>query len=965
MKHAKLLATSSIAALAFAATPALAGDVSGTVVDETDTVALQSATITIEEAGRQVTTARDGSYRINGLPAGTYTITARYVGVPAESITVEVPESGTVTADFALGGSDAATIIVYGQAATQASALSRKYASDTVVDVLTRDAIGQFPDQNVAESLRRLPGINVLNDQGEGRYFSVRGLAPNLNSSSINGVRVPAPESDIRDVALDVVSSDIIESIEVRKSLTPDMDGDTIGASIEINTVSAFDRTSNYFSARVEGSYNNWAEKLGPKAGFDFAYRLADNIGISGGASYYNREYEVDTIEPDDWEEYNGLVYAEEVQFRDYDVERERINATLGLDVRASDTTELYVRGLFSQFDDQEYRRRTTFDFGDADVSGSGTMVTFSDPLSDDPDTAIVVERDIKDRFERQRIWSVSAGGETHTGPWHIEYMGSWARSSEKEDGSVDPTQFEREFEGSGLDVGFDFSNPTSFPYTVSGINDFADPSTYELKDIEFVDLSDAQDEEFAAQIDIAREFPMSNGVLTLQAGAKGRWRDKTYNFEVQFYEYDGPGDYTLADVVGSQTFRRGDISPVASYTGATDYFFDNFGLFELQEFDTDFDSAVEDYTLEENVYAGYGLARWDSDRLTVIGGVRWEYTRTENSGNDVLAVEEDGTLPDGSTATDDTIFVSPVTQTRRYNYFLPSLNVRFEPQDDLVLRLAGYRSMVRPNFGQLAYRFTTEVNDDDEIEGSFGNPDLNPYKAWNFDATIEYYFSGNGAVTAGFFYKDITDYIVEVDFEAEDLNDNDQIDPEERLVYRGIAFDEATIPLNGDSAEIWGIELGFAQQWSMLPAPFDGLITQANYTYTDAMGSAPTGGVGTIGQIGTTREIWLPTTSKHTFNAVLGYEKGPLSIRLAGTYRDDYLDELGGSPAEDRLIDDHFQLDLSAKYRITDNIQIFYEWINITEEDFLAYNMVGGRQNAYESEFNTWTMKGGVRVNF
>ena len=965
MKSTRLLISASRAVMSFAAfgiaaTPTIAGDVSGIVVDETDTVTLQSATVEIRELGRKVVTARDGTFRITDLPAGTYDITASYVGAPAETMTVQVPAEGTVKVDFALGGDNAMQILVVGQGANQSSALSRKYASDTVSDVLTRDAIGQFPDQNVAESLRRLPGVNVLNDHGEGRFVSVRGLAPGLNSSSINGVRVPSPESDVREVALDVISSDIIESIEVKKSLTPDMDADTIGASIEINTVSAFDRRKNYAAIRLEGSYNNYADVTSPKGSIDFAARLTDNIGVSGGISYYKRRYEVDTIEADGWEDDDGLVYAEDLEYRDYDVTRERLSASLSFDFRVSDTTELYARGLFSQFDDQEYRRRTTFGFGDADISGSGTLVNYSD-ASD----TITVERDVKDRFERQRTYSLALGGETQAGDWTITYIGSYAKSSEKEDGSLDPIQFDRDFEGEGLMVDVDYSDPRTPAYSVSGVSDFYDPSTYELNDIEVTDLSDARDEEYAAKLDIAREFPTSSGVFTAQAGFKGRWRQKTYDKNVLFYEWDGDTDYTLADVIGTQTFRRGDISPVASKRGGSQHFNNNFDMYELQDLDSIFDSAVEDYAIDEDVYAAYGLLRYDSAVVTVIGGVRWERTNLDISGNEVLLVEEDGTLPGGGTATEDTVFITPVQTGRHYDYFLPSINVRYQATDDLVLRVAGYRSLVRPKFGQLAPRFTTEINDDDEIEGEFGNPDLAPYKAWNADLSVEYYFSGNGALTAALFYKKVSDYIVEVNYEAEDLNDNDTIDPAERLVYRGIAFDEAVIPLNGDSAEIWGAEFGFSQQWTMLPAPFDGLLTQLNYTYTDAKGDVPDEGVGELGVVGAIREINLPQTARHTVNGVIGYEKGPISLRLAGTYRDKYLDELGGSVEEDRMIDSHFQLDLSAKYRATDNVQFFYEWINITEEDMFAYNTVGARQNVFESEESSWTMKGGVRVTF
>ena len=183
--------------------------------------------------------------------------------------------------------------------------------------------------------------------------------------------------------------------------------------------------------------------------------------------------------------------------------------------------------------------------------------------------------------------------------------------------------------------------------------------------------------------------------------------------------------------------------------------------------------------------------------------------------------------------------------------------------------------------------------------------------------------------------------------------------------MFNGVAFDEGVIPINGDSAQIFGIELGFAMTWDMLPAPFDGLITQANYTWTDATGDVPGGGVDQLGSVGETRQIWLPTTSEHTLNGVLGYEKGPISLRLAASYRDDYLDELGGSPEEDRFVDSHFQLDASARYRVTENVQVFVEAVNLTDAEYFAYNTVGSRQNNYQYEIYGRTFKGGVRVTF
>ncbi|WP_417621424.1 TonB-dependent receptor [Parasphingorhabdus sp.] len=918
---------------------AWAGTLSGTVSDPSETRGLQSAQVRIVELDRVVTTERDGSFRFADVPAGTYTLETRYVGADTIQTSVTVTETGMTVANIILRTGSGNEILVIGQSANQASALSRKREADGVTSVITRDAIGQFPDQNVAESLRRVAGINILNDQGEGRFVSVRGLDPNLNASSLNGVRIPSPESDVRSVALDVISSDLIESIEIKKSLTPDMDADTIGASIEISTVSAFDRKKDLLTGKLEGSYNDYSGDVTPKGSIDFSTRLTDNIGVAGGFSYYKRKFETDNIEAEGWDTNgDGVVYAEEVQYRDYDVERERISASLSFDFRASDSTELYVRGVYSQFDDQEFRGRTTFKLDEEASSGDANSALF-----DDADGEIEIERDMKDRFESQKIRSVVAGGKTETGPWKIEYSGSWSKSSEYENGSVDPTKFSNKFEGDGLSVLFDYTDDRIPLYSYAAGAALAnDASLYELEDVELTTLSDAQDEEFSARLDVSHIFAMGNGDFTVQGGFKGRWREKSHDNNVEFYE-DSTGTYTLADVLGQQTYRITDLGPVVSRTGATDYFRANFGDFELQEIDSQFDSAVSDYVNQEDIYAGYLLGRWDSEQLRVIGGVRFERTENVISANTVTLVEEDATFG-GVLFTEDTVIVAPNSFTRSYDDWLPSLNLRFEPQRNLVFRAAGYRSVVRPNLSDLAPRFAVEQNDDDEREGEFGNPDLQPYEAWNFDASAEYYFSSNGAVTANVFYKDIKNFIVS--------------SLEENGTRFGIAFDEATIPINGPSAEVFGIELGYAQAFTFLPDPFDGLLFNLNYTFTDASGTVPTDG-----DINDLRNIPLPSSSKHTFNAVLGYEKGPFDFRLAGTYRNRYLDELGAEADEDRYVDNHFQLDASVKLKLNKNIRLFAEWININNAKYFAYQNFDTRQRLLQYEEYGSTFKFGAKI--
>jgi len=923
-------------------TAAHAETLRGSVIDGTGTRALQGAEVTIQELGRTTEVGADGGFSFPDVAPGSYTVVARYVGAEEAVEKVNVAGGEPTSVTLTVGGTD--DILVIGQVANLSSALSRQRAADGVESVLTRDSVGQFPDQNVAESLRRLPGVNILNDQGEGRFVSIRGLDPELNATSVNGVRLPAPESDVRSVALDVISSDSIESIEVKKSLTPDMDADTIGASIEINTTNAFERRKNLLTVKAEGSYNDYSDKLTPKGSLDFSQRLGDNVGVSGGASYYQRKFETDNIEADGWNEDDGLVFPEEVNYRDYDVKRERLSANLNFDFRLGSSTKLYARGVYSQFDDQEYRRETSLKLEDAgEVSGTSDNVAFSDA-----DGELSIQRSLKDRFERQRITSLTLGGETDSNGWHAKYSVSYAKSSERENGSIDPANFEQTFEDNGLTVGLDFADPRRPLYSAGGdagaVAAFFDPSAYDLDSVQVTALSDSRDKEWAAKLDIGREFAMESGTFTVQAGAKARWRDKAYNLDTDYWEND---DLTMADLVGDQTYRITDISPVLGKKGVRNFFDANRSAFELNDFDSLFDSTVEDYSVSEDVTAAYLLGRWDSSTLRVIGGVRYERTKNEIRANTVLTVEEGGTLPDGSVAEDDTIITTPNQVKRSYSDWLPSLTLRWEPQPNLVLRAAGYKSLVRPKLSKLPPKFTIEQNDDDEREGEFGNPDLKPYKAWNFDASVEYYLPGNGALSAGLFYKDIKNFIVDVNLD-------------EPGTYHGIAYDEATIPINGESARAWGLELSYAQPLRFLPSPLDGLIVQANYTYTDATGDAPNDG-----DPADLREIALPSSSKHTFNAVLGYEKGPISLRLAGTYRSKYLDELGDVAEEDRIVDNHFQLDLSAKYDITRNLQLFYEWVNINNAKYFAYNTVGIRRNLLQFEEYSWTMKFGARVKF
>mgnify|MGYP006272696951 FL=1 len=831
-------------------------------------------------------------------------------------------------------------VYVYGQRAMMQGAIQRQRESDRIMSVITRDAIGNFPDQNVAESVRRLSGVNVLNDQGEGRFIAVRGLDPSLNASSINGVRVPSPEADTRAVALDVVASELVESIEVVKTLTPDMDADTIGASINVKTTRAFDVDQPFISLKGEQSYNDLADRYAPKAVLDFTVPVNDRFGVAGGLSWQEREFSSDNVEADGWGVTDdGIAFADAVEYRDYDVLRERTSGSLSLDFRATENTTLYARGLYSLFEDTESRRALIIEMDEEPRGGDASSAAF---LSADGE--IAVEREMKDRYEAQRISTFSLGGETRLDRWSIDYSVSYAYSEEHEKDTQDPTLFAAGFEDPGaLGIAFDYRDRDLPRYSIfEGAQAFFDPATYEADALELVD-GKAEDEEVTVQFDATRFFSLDRGDFELKFGAKVRDRTKENDITLDVLE-DFDGEYTLADVEGEQSYGLLSMAPIMDLGAVRAFNAANLDRFELNALDTAIESNVEDFTVDEQISAGYLMGTWRSGALTVIGGVRIEHTENDVSANRTEVLEEGAEL-NGEILEDDTVLITPTADDNSYTNVLPSLNVRFDARDDLVLRAGFFSSVVRPGPEQLAPIFAIEESNDGDREGEFGNPGLDPYEAINFDGSIEWYFDEASVLSAGVFYKEIDNFIFNTQFEEDD--------PPFNGVYNGVAFTEAVIPQNGDQAQILGFEVNYQQILSFLPAPFDGVLVGLNYTYTDAEGDTGT------------RDIDLPAASENTYNALLGYESDRLSIRLTAAYRDEYLDELGGDPAEDRYVDEHLQIDLTANYDVTDSLKIYSQFINLNDEPFLAFQRGPGRERLLQYEEYSWTARVGLQWTF
>lgn len=928
--YRRLALAGAISMLCFgAAQPALAQTVSGEVTDSGGGAVFEGAIVRITELGLSAITDSRGRFRLSGVRPGDYTLTVSYVGAPTRTLPISVGADGLVLGALVLGegsGDQMALeeVLVTGQSAAMAGAINQQRAADNIKSVLDSDTMGQFPDQNVAESLRRLSGISVENDQGEGRYVVIRGMDPDLNSTSINGVRASASENR-RALQLDVIPSDVLDGLEVQKSLTPDMDGDSIGGSVNVKTLSAFSRKEAYFKARLEGGYNDQREDWSPKtsvAGSNiFELDNGRRLGVAGALSWHDRKMATDNNEADDWETAdNGNDYPESFEPRYYRLERERIGAVLNLDYDLSDNTTIFGRSLYSSFEDTELR------YG----QGYGDL----EPLSDESVQArqadfgfAEIDMNTKDRVQTAETLSLSFGSESQWELWSLDTNVGYSHG-EEDDPDVVNSAWVGEFE-SGSDGIADGAPVLSLnrskaeePVVESDYFDLLrNPEAYELDEIEH-EMSLTEDTQWSFQFDATRQFE----TWELKFGAKARLREKENNEDADIYS--GDDVFTIADVYdprAASDYGFGNvIDPLPNVGGVRDILRAGDGI-EFEDIDSTIASASNDWVINEDVYAAYGMFKMFIGGLTLTGGVRVEYTDFSSDGNAVELFEE-GDEFNGAELEDDLVVIESISASRNYTDVLPSLNLRYDVTDEIVARAAVSRSIVRPLFEDVASRISVE-----DGEAEIGNPDLEPYNSWNYDASLEFYPSELSVLSAGVFYKDIDDFIFLQTFDD--------------FSFGGQTFDEATIAENGDSANVMGVELNYQQYFGFLPSPFDGLLVSVNYTYVDS--DAEVNG----------RDISFPKQSDNIAGFVIGYEKYGLDLRLAMSYRDSYLDELVDEGL-DRITDERTQWDFTAKYSVNDNWLVYAEVSNLNDEPEYYYAGNASRVLQYD-EYGTTTVVG------
>lgn len=297
--------------------------ISGKVLDADDKLPLPGAMIQIVGENKYTVSDYNGRFELLNINVGTYQIQVKYIGYTATTHEITVEQGKNNVIDFSLktSGTELNEVIVGDILKGQAKALNQQKNNKNIGNVISSDQVGRFPDANVGDALKRVPGITMQNDQGEARNIIIRGLAPSLNSVTLNGDRIPSAEGDNRNVQMDLIPSDMISTIEVNKTLTSDMDADAIGGSV--NLITRATPNGERISATLAGGYMPIRENATYTAGLVYGNRFFDNkLGAVFSGSYNNIDYGSDNIENEWVKDDFGNEYLQVMEIRKYDVQR-------------------------------------------------------------------------------------------------------------------------------------------------------------------------------------------------------------------------------------------------------------------------------------------------------------------------------------------------------------------------------------------------------------------------------------------------------------------------------------------------------------------------------------------------------------------------------------------------------------------------------------------------------------------
>jgi len=932
--------------------------VSGVVTDANNAV-LPGARVELQQKGSVVASAisdGQGQFTISYLAPGDYTLVVYYVGFSKFEVPVTVTAGKLARMNAVLNvASESESVIVTAERAHgEAEAINEEKMADNILNVLPAQVITSLPNANIADAVGRLPGVTLERDEGEGKYVQIRGTEPRLANLTLDGVEVPSPEGGVRQVKLDVIPADLIESVQINKTLQANMNGDAIGGSVNLVTKKAGDRPT--LSLYGLGGFTPIANtrkvyEFGGTAGDRFGVQKRFGVMISGSYDYNGRG--IDDIEPVpaevQFQPPNGP-YTPDIQnaaFRQYLYDRKRYGFGGSADYKLSENSNLYVHTLFSDFKD--YGRRYEYVLATNDAGIPGTNFPSFTTEARDPDFQVA---------------SLSVGGNHAFGTSLLnwQFAVGRARMLNPIGGGESHTLFG--FTGTQSNCQWDQA-ATKDPYlpvfTPACFTEAYNPANLQLQQMQDSAHGKAAQLNLEGTVSGAKNYHIGSHPSTFEAGFYFR---NAHKFD-DSYEIDYcPTDPTTAPLASqfldgftNNHYYNGHYpyGPGISWDKIRSFFAANRGAFTsdptLCPQTAPQGGNNNNFDLVERVTAGYVMNSLDFSRFRVVAGVRFEGTN-------------DNTL---SCNCDPNTNAGPLTIKGQHSYIdaLPSasLRIRLDSHDNSALRFVYSRGLSRPD-PQFLTSATTVDNSTTPPTLTEGNPALKPEHANNFDVLYERYLQPLGAIQAGFFYKRLSDPIVLLSSRTPNF-----------------IVDQST---NSGSAYIAGLELSFNQHFSYLPGLLSGLGLFANYSYATSQATNVNPNLAQP-MLTRTDHPALLRQAPNTWNISPTYDHGRLSMRVGMSYNGanifayafvpfiqdpnapqppppTYIPTPGGikGPAGDMYLFSHFQVDAQGSVYLGKGLTAIVSGLNLNNEVFGFYQ--GSPQFFIQREYYKPTYTFGLR---
>ncbi len=903
----------------------------GIVTDAETGDPLAGATVMIRDTNIGVATDIEGRFRLRRVPSGVRTLAINYVGYESfeEEITLEPGTELRKNISLQITMLEMEGVNVVAQALGQAGAYNKQRNAPNILNVVSDEQIQRFPDLNVSDALRRMPGISTEEFRGEATAMYVRGMAPGLNTVTLDGERLATTGRTDRDVALTGISSDLIGAIEVTKAITPDMDADAVGGSVNL-VVNRLVGDQQTFNIMASGGWHNHAGMGNPKASVHYG-RSQGNLSYSLRANVGRENRRMDDIRHF-WseQEFNGSTIdrIDQMRIGDYKFQTDRYAFTGRLDYRLNDNHSIFGRGLYNLRDKRGIRHqfRVRPDRGDI-VSVNGSVYEID---------GVRVEPIGRRNHIQNELASFTVGGESDFSRIGMDYSATYSYGTHNS-----PYQEYLRYRVNGMEMSYDLSDRNSAIITWLNGSDsvISDPSNLNMTRYENR-IDDVVDQDINTRVNFTMPYNLGNAVGNLKFGGRFFHKQKERDHEV--IEYNDINGTFLMSEVASTDFHRTLVDGRYQIFHTVDW--EKGGPFKdanIQNFQMDSDDELEyylvsdpsDYVATETIGAGYLMSTLEFDRFMFLAGLRAEHTGTTYTGNRTLIDENEQFA--GRQRMDE---------SSTYLNFFPMAHVRYNLSDRSNIRLAWTNAIARPSFTDLA---PFEIANFESETVRRGNPNLKASRVMNLDLMYEQFFSSIGILSAGVFYKSLRDFAFE------------EVRTEVDGPFAGF---ETRMPQNGSTAEVFGVELAWQQRLHFLPGFLSGLGVYSNYTYSTSKA-----------QLRIDREVELPRQIPHVLNAAVTYERGGFYGMLTYNYQSTYLYQVSTTqvsnhrshlfPTNDRYMRWQDRLDLTLRYQATSVIQIFADARNLTNSPQLWYD--GGPDYHYRSSFNHINATMGVRMTF